>query len=335
LDIKGGRYLSQYVKNLNESDLDYCVRLIQGKANNTYDIDYIELYRIITGNTYSYDEARKMFYGSKVLANVYTYGLNNSSKTRILHISDLHYPFNLSNDIYKQFKDRVDILIIDGDEEDCFSVSKFTKKYRLPFVDEMIGARQMLIDIINIINPKKVLFNYGNHNVRMINYFSDKIHEDLLSLMPETNLDFIVDIGFWKHNHEKKTKTFYEPLTKVFAESGIEIVYTKNWFCRVGKTIYCHPKAFKSGLLATVEKSYLYFLQIGEEPFDCIVMSHTHALGFAKYGKSFLYESGCLCKEPEYSQDGKFMRPQQNGIFYQVQDEQGNFLYNESKLVTI
>lgn len=262
-------------------------------------------------------------------------GKYSKDKTRILHISDLHYPFNLPINVLDVYKNKVDVLIINGDEQDVQSLSKFRKKYRLPFVDEMIGTRQMLIDIINLINPKvEVVFNYGNHNIRMINYFSEKIHEDLLQLMPETNLDFIVDIGFWKYDHQNQTKTFYEPLKTVFKDK-IKITYTHNWFCKWGNTIFAHPKAFKNGILSTVEKAYLYFLQ-NNYKFDSLVLAHTHQSGFARYGKNcFLYESGCLCEEPEYALSGNLNRPQSQGFLYIVQDKDGNLIYDESKLIIL
>lgn len=260
-------------------------------------------------------------------------GKYEKGKTKILVISDQHYPFNLPIDIYKDYTGKIDILVINGDEQDSQGISRFRKKYRVPFVDEMIGTRQMLIDIINLIKPKRVLFNKGNHNIRLINYFSEKIHEDLLELMPETNLDFICDLGFWQHNHKDKSKTFYEPLTKVF-EDKIDIIYTKNWYNRIGNSIIAHPSAYKGGILATSEKAYLHFLQKGENPFDCLVLSHTHAQGLGRYGNTFLIETGACCQEMEYV-DGKLQRPQAQGYFYMVQDKDGKFLYDESKLVCI
>lgn len=259
-------------------------------------------------------------------------GLYKNGNKRILHVSDLHYPFNLPIEIFKDYVGKIDILIINGDEQDCQSISKFRKRYRVPFVDELVGTRQMLIDIINYITPKKVILNYGNHNIRMINYFSDKIHEDILQLMPETNLDFICDIGFWKHDHLLRSKTFYPALSEVFKDK-VDIVYTRNWYCRVGNTIFAHPKAYKQGILSTTEKAYLYFLQLGEQPFDSIVLAHTHAQGISRYGNTFLIESGCTCEKLSYSSDGSLRRPQSQGFLFLVQNGAGNIQIDKSKLV--
>jgi hypothetical protein len=48
-----------------------------------------------------------------------------------------------------------------------------------------------------------------------------------------------------------------------------------------------------------------------------------------------MYESGCLCEEPSYASEGTMIRPQDKGFVYLVQDEQGNLIYNESKLICL
>lgn len=259
-------------------------------------------------------------------------GIYEDGKKRILCVGDFHYPFNLPIGEFAKYRDRIDYLIINGDEQDCQSISKYIKKYRYPFVEEMIGTRQMLIDLINLIKPKHVIFNKGNHNIRLINYFSEKLHDDLLKLMPETNLDFIVEIGFWEYNHEKRTKTFYSPLKQVFADSGIDIHYTHEWFCQVGKTIFAHPSAYRSGILKTSEQAYKYFMQEGFNDIDCLVLSHTHSFGFTKYGNVFLYEHGCWCKTMDYV-DAKLINPQTPGYIYLVQNADGSIDFNHTKLI--
>jgi predicted phosphodiesterase len=257
----------------------------------------------------------------------------DNNNIKILHISDQHYPFNLPIEIFSEYVGKVDVLVINGDEEDCQSISKFNKKYRVNFVDEMIGTRKMLIDIIEYIKPKKVIFNYGNHNIRIGTYLSDKLHDDIMQLMPETNLDMIIDMGFYKHDHKNKTRTYYEPLSKIFDEK-YKIIYTKNWFCQVGKTIFAHPKAYKQGILGTTEKAYNYFCQ-KRMNFDALILAHTHQIGFTKYGETYLFESGSLCKEPSYATDGNMTKPQSNGFIYLEQNNNGDLVYDNCKVVCI
>ena len=257
----------------------------------------------------------------------------NNVETRILCLSDLHYPYNIELDFLHEYRHKTDILLINGDEQDCELLSKYDKTYRCGFDEEIIGCRQMLIDIINSVKPKKVIFNHGNHNLRFINYFKKRIHESLLIFFPETNLSFICDNGIRFHNHKSKdkTETFYKPLKEIF---DIPIEYTKSFYCKIGKTIFAHPKACKQGILGTAEKAYLYFKQ-NEEDFSSLVLAHTHQVGIYKYGKCLLYEQGSLCKEPSYSTDGSLMRLQGQGFIYICQDSDGKLIYDKTKLVIL
>lgn len=325
--------MSEILKQNNEMFLDYAKRLIRGKTLGEYDINSSELWKLLFDEELSKDESRKRGYSLKKMIDKLEQEDSENGNTRILHISDQHYPYNLPIEIFSEYVGKVDVLVINGDEQDCQSISKFQKKYRINFIEELIGTRKMLINTIEYINPKKVILNHGNHNMRFISYLSDKLNEDILQLMPETNLDMIIDIGFYNHDHKNKTRTYYEPLTKVF-ECKYEIEYSKNWYCQVGKTIFAHPKAYRQGILGTSEKAYSYFCQ-NKKDFDSIVLAHTHKSGFCKYGKCNLFESGSLCKEPSYATDGNLISPQSNGFVYLVQDKEGNLIYDKSKLVCL
>lgn len=253
-------------------------------------------------------------------------------KLKILHISDFHFPFTLPKETFKDYINKVDILVLNGDLLDCQSLSKFVKKYRIPFIDELIGARKYFIDLINYIKPKKVIVNYGNHCLRLLNSLDNNLSNELMAIMPKSSSSLLFDLGFWNHDHKNKTKTFYESIKKVF-ENKIKIDYTDNWYCRIGNALFAHPSAFRQGILKTTEQAYLYFLQQGQEFFDVIILAHTHRIGFSKYNKTFLYESGCCCDEMDYL-DGKLVKPQDRGFLYLVQ-KNGNFVYDESKLICL
>lgn len=260
-------------------------------------------------------------------------GIYNKSTSKILFISDQHFPYNLPKEVLKDYVNKVDILIFGGDETDAQSLSNFSKKYRVPFIDEMVGARQMIMDMIDYINPKSVYFIKGNHNVRFIRYLSDKLTDDLLQLMPETNLDLIINNGFFKYDHMNKTKTYFEPLREIYATKNINLIYDGDWYLQLGDTIFSHPKAFKTGALQTSEKAYLYFLQLGKQ-FECLVTAHTHASALGRHGKCVIYESGCLCESAEYNQDGLLSKPHSQGFVYLVQKD-NHFNYDLSKLILL
>jgi hypothetical protein len=56
-----------YLKKDGESELSYILRLVEGKNNGIYDIDYCELFKLGFGVEFSSDHCRKMYYSLKML----------------------------------------------------------------------------------------------------------------------------------------------------------------------------------------------------------------------------------------------------------------------------
>jgi hypothetical protein len=308
---------------------DKLIELGMKKVNREIDLDWAEIARIcnVTNNQGEYDREK-----ARETIKRYRRSIGQiSNKNRILCVSDFHYPFNLPVETFSDYRGKVDILILCGDILDCHQISKYIKRYRLPFIDELIGARTFLINLINYIKPKKVISLYGNHELRMLSALKGEISEEFMALMPRSALSLLFDTGFWHFDHKSKTRTFYEPIGKVF--NNTDITYIDDWFCRVNDVIFAHPKAFKSGTLKTAEAAYLYFLQSGQEYFSSIFLAHTHHMSFGRYGKTFMYEIGCLCEEMDYV-SGNLSRPQDKGFAYIVQED-GNFIQSDSKLICL
>jgi hypothetical protein len=57
----------EYLKRSNESDFDYIIRLVEGKSTGVYDIDYTELFKLAFDVEISSTEARKRYYGIKMM----------------------------------------------------------------------------------------------------------------------------------------------------------------------------------------------------------------------------------------------------------------------------
>lgn len=283
------------------------------------------------GNCYSESEVRKRMYGIKYILDLLDD--DNCVATRILSISDTHVPFNLPINTFKEYAKKVDVLQLNGDILDMQSISKFPKTYRVSVMEEMIMGRQYIIDLVELIKPKKVVVNYGNHEMRFSAYISKNIDTDLLELMPQTALDLICDDGFNHYDKRNKCKVWYEPLSTVF--EGIEFEYTKNWHCKIGKTIFCHPSAFSSGMMKTAEKAMQYFLT-QDRDFSAIVLAHTHQLGKYIKGGITLYEQGTVSDTSKQTYtDGRLYMPQQTGFLYMCQDKNGNIIDEKTKLVKI
>lgn len=279
------------------------------------------------------DNLRKMAYGYKE----YEAFLKNDEAVanRILCISDTHVPFNLPADTWRQYAGRVDTLVLNGDIQDAQSISKFSKQYRVPFVEEMIAAREFILDLVDMVKPKKVVVVKGNHEVRMSRYLSDNLNEDLLNLMPDTPMDLLINEGFKNRDRFKGTAIWYEPLKNVLQEAGVEIIYNGKWYEKVGKTLFVHPLSYSGAMLKTAEKAMQYFLRIDRD-FSTLVMAHTHKLGSYIQGGIQLYEEGCCCDTDRLNyNDGHMTIPVQKGYLYMCQDRYGQEIKSKTELIAL
>lgn len=250
----------------------------------------------------------------------------------ILCVSDLHYPFQLPIETFALYR-HVDTLILNGDLVDMQAISKFSRNYRISPMEEMIGSRQYLIDLIDYIAPSRVIINKGNHEVRFGAYLAKNIDTEVKDLMPETALDLIVNDGFYHYDKRSRTKVYYEPLTEVFY-GEIEVRYTGEWWCKRGRTIFAHPLAYSSGMLKTAEKAVNYFYRVTDN-FDTVVLAHTHKLGMYIQGDVTLYEQGACCDVSKLAyRDGQLTMPQQQGFLYLCQDATGGLVMDQTKLVS-
>ena len=316
-----------------ENRYDKIKRIVESKLVDRIDKDYTELSEEAFGKAYSSDVARRMFYGAKQVIDAIEEdkGRVNEDETRILCISDMHIPFNRDIKEFFKYKGKVDTLVLNGDIIDNYSMSNFTKMYRLSLVEELIQARELLIELIEEIKPKKVTVVTGNHEIRLGKKIADKIGSDLLDLMPRDALAFLFDTGFNYYDRIKKCKTVYTPIDE---EVDCEVNYVGNFWTKEGKTIFVHPQAFRGTTLGTVGKAYDYFTAIGED-FQSIIMAHTHKLGMYVMNDKYLYEQGtCANLNHMDYQDLKLPKSSQvNGYMYIIQDKDGNLIYDKTKLI--
>lgn len=298
---------------------------------HTDDTPFEELSIPLFGEQFGESEVRRRMWGMWRMIQLIED--KQDDETIILSLSDLHIPFQLDFGILDRHKG-ADVLQLNGDIIDCQALSKFPKTYRVSPMEEIIQGRQYLIDLIEFLKPSKVVCNYGNHDKRFVQYFSKKLDTDILELMPNTSLELIFNDGFRHYDKRNGTKSWYEPLRNVFDE--IEICFIDNWWCQIGKTIFAHPMAYSSGILATADRAKQYFQDTAETPFDCICMAHTHKIGDSMIGRIRLLEQGAFAdvKQMNYM-DGKLTPPQKAGYAVIVQDNTGSIIHEKSRVIMV
>lgn len=322
-----------YARLENEEYYDYFVRLAEHKVQYGLNWDNIAaLLNHENGNNFGECTYRKFFAAFQAGRKYEAAKATGTVADRILCISDLHFPFQLPVETFSAYRG-IDTLILNGDLVDMQSISKFSKSYRVSPMEEMIGCRQYLIELIDYIAPKRVIINKGNHEVRFGNYLAKNLDSEMKELMPETALDLIINDGFFHYDKRARTKVFYEPIADVYC-GIIPVIYTGEWWCKHGKTIFAHPLTYSSGILKTTEKAANYFYRVTSD-FDAVVLAHTHKLGMYLQGDVALYEQGTCSdvSQLEYA-DGNLTMPQQQGFLYLCQDAQGNLILDQTKLVS-
>ena len=326
--------MAEFNRLPDETYQDYFVRLFENKALYKLDCNKIaELLNAENGQSYGESCYRKEWQSFN-RGRIYERELiERGVKTRILCISDLHFPFTKSIDTFCDYVGRVDILLLNGDILDCAAISKFTKMYRTSPIEEMIGARQYLIDLIEYIQPKQVIVTYGNHDSRLGAYLAKNLDTDIQELLPETALDYLFVDGFTHYDRKLRTKTHYDPIREVFDD--IKIEYTGNWHCQVGDVIFCHPKAFASNPMKTAEKAMYFFRNEGKQ-FKALVMAHTHRVGDYKIGNTKIYEQGAACETSKMNySDGMLINSQKQGFAYICLDKDGNNMEDKTKVIAL
>lgn len=257
-----------------------------------------------------------------------------NAKTCILSISDLHIPFQKPVETFKEYAGKIDVLQINGDLLDNQGTSRFSKMYRVSPIEEMVVARQYVIDLIEMLRPKKVLVNYGNHELRLGQYLAKHLDNELQELMPETAFDYIFVDGFTHYDRKTRAKVKYPPLCEVFDD--VEIEYSGTWYSKYGNVYFVHPRAFSSGPMKTAEKALNWLRNEMNQPIGAVIMSHTHRLGMYKIGKTMIYEQGCCCETDKMLyNDGNLVNSQKEGFMILYLDADGNLVEDKTKLVSL
>ena len=253
---------------------------------------------------------------------------------KILTLSDMHIPFHnkvLIDEAFKAHAD-ADILVLNGDIIDCYSVSSYDKFTKIM---TLMQEYAVTLDFIKKCSEKfpQVVLIEGNHEWRiqrfMARHFdaatqilaaSSRLAPDghILKGLAEGNI-FAID-GKFVGSYDFKNVS-YSPSPY-------------SWFAKIGKTLFIHPYRGKS-LATQVLKTATFtgdMAMLNTADYDALVVGHTHQTGKVIRDGRLLIEQGCLTLPQDYALHD-FGRPMHNGYAVIYQDRQGNTLFDESNFV--
>lgn len=225
-------------------------------------------------------------------------------KKQLLIISDLHVPFTDEEKLQRtmDMNSGADVCVVAGDLMDLYGCSRHRKRTNIPHEVELDNTVRLL-EVLSSRFPWVFIIR-GNHDERALKKVRDVLPPDLLYLVDNEPLDL---------------------LTRPFRN----IQYIDNWYIQIGDAIIGHQERSSTieGKPAIfmmewfLDKAWATRLQLDPMP-KVFVTGHTHQIS-AMYPRDEVkvFESGCLTKTMEYTQDASaFMRPPQNGFVTLVQN---------------
>jgi hypothetical protein len=221
-------------------------------------------------------------------------------KLTILHLGDLHIPFQSDDQIQTAMNRHASAdIVLTTEVLDCYSISRFNKNLSVPFEVEVDNAVRYFETLSE--NFPLTIVTSGNHDKRIDKAFMKGVPPALLWLVKGSIL-------------------------KLLARPFPNIIVAESPVLQINDAVFAHAEFFsKVDLKAAMNvREFLNEWKdtLNLRNFRLVVESHTHMLGATyRSGNMKIMESGCLCKVPDYSVAGFYSKPQTNGYLVIVQKD--------------
>ena len=170
----------EYSKQPTETDYNYIIRLIEGKSNGIYDIDYVELFKLAFGVTLNSDECRKRYYGLKML-------LPYLDKEKIKNVTDdkVLNEYEIKKIELQKEKNKIQSLRLDMNK-----IIRDSSRTELLY-EEFINTLKEMYDIP--IPDFKPLLNQDTNKEYVLSFADSHVGKEFKSITNEYNLDIVYD----------------------------------------------------------------------------------------------------------------------------------------------
>lgn len=216
----------------------------------------------------------------------------DSEKLKLLHISDLHIPFQVDEQVQEATNKHAgaDVVVV-NELLDCYSLSRFGKFINVPFEIEIDNGIRV-IEYLSENFPIVILFS-GNHDKRIRRESFKGVPSSLLFLVED---DIISQLA--------------KPFSNVYVIDAP--------FVQINDAVFIHAEMFSRIDLKAGVNAYQYLREWQDvfklPSFKVITQAHTHMVGATyRAGEIKIMESGCLCRIPDYAVDKCYTKPQTNG----------------------
>jgi len=210
-------------------------------------------------------------------------------KCTILHISDLHIPYQAQEVVDYVIDKHADsentLLVIGGDLLDSAHLSSFPHTANHTPIDEVLQANQLVEELST--KFKHIFIMDGNHE-RRLNRKVGRNMRDLAFMFPDT-LNYYV---------ARKLRVGRNGLLET-GEPIKNVTYVPDRFFLIDNILFSHPAEYSSNPGATVKKVINSAISNHIE-FDIAVIGHTHQVQKINYMGKIGIEAGCLSQYRDY-----------------------------------
>jgi UDP-2,3-diacylglucosamine pyrophosphatase LpxH len=252
-----------------------------------------------------------------------------SEHERIVIASDFHAPFQDNwavAELIARESHHADTLIINGDLQDFYSISRFIK-YEHVSVESELAAVDALLGQLSAAFHEVVLVS-GNHD-------HHRFEKQLRSLL---SLEMVHVIEYLTGGNLSVLKLMAQRYPNVrIAETKVGR-FGVSWLYQHGDVICTHAEKYSrvpGAALRGIDEWLTDFDQVlGLDPWRVLVQAHTHAGGvFPFKADRLLVECGCLCATHGYQLQAKIAgRPQRVG-YVTLEQERGRTSLNSVRFV--
>jgi predicted phosphodiesterase len=232
------------------------------------------------------------------------------SSNRIVIASDFHAPFQDNwavGELIAREGGKADTLIVNGDIQDFYSISRFVK-YENVSVESEFAAVDALLGQLSAAFPEVVLIG-GNHDTARF----EKQLRTLLSLELVHVIEYLTGGNFSVLRLMAKR---YPNIR--FADTQVSRFHV-GWFAQFGDLITAHAEKYSRVPGAALRGIDEWFTDqqdtLGLKPWKVLIQAHTHQLGmFPWKADRVMVEGGCMSQTHGYQLQARIMgRPQRVG----------------------
>jgi predicted phosphodiesterase len=230
--------------------------------------------------------------------------------SRIVIASDFHAPFHDAaavGELIARESGTADTLIVNGDIQDFYAISRFTKYESVSIESELAAVDALLGQLSSAF--REVVLVGGNHDTH-------RFEKQLRSLL---SLEMVHVIEFLTGGNLSVLRVIAKRYPNIrFADTQVGRFHV-GWYYQHGDLICAHAEKFSRVPGAALRGIDEWFTDqdaaLGLQPWKVLVQAHTHQLAWIPWKSDrLLVEGGCMCQTHGYQLQARIMgRPQRRG----------------------